>query len=70
MEMFVEVAFEWREVTKVWRVGKGSSVPIWQEWEVGLEIACAQTVQPGESGLWLMALLGFEQRSDRTKLGL
>ena len=51
MERFVEVAFKWREVRKVWRVGKGSSVPIWQEWEVGLEVACAQTVQLGESGL-------------------
>lgn len=50
MEMFVEVAFKRREVRKVWRVGKGSSVPIWQEWEVDLEVACAQTVQPGTLG--------------------
>lgn len=46
----MEVAFKRREVRKAWRVGKGSSVPIWQEWEVDLEVACAQTVQPGTLG--------------------
>lgn len=39
----MEVAFRWREVMqvgRVWGIGKGCSVPVWEEWKVGLETGC------------------------------
>lgn len=30
---------------QVWRTGKEYGVPVWEEWEVGLETACDQIAE-------------------------
>lgn len=63
VEMFVEVAFWWREamqVKEVWDISKYCHIPIWKGWKVGSETACVPIVQglgwqAGGSGFYLIA---------------